>query len=184
VLDWTSWNRKADCLARMGDTAGATEIRERAAAIGQRIDQDRLLQIRDLLQNLGDPQAVQEVSDYYRALGRTREADCWANYLARLKAAPPAEGANGEAADFEMQPSDERPVGELPDDPLRSDDLPAVRSGIDGPDINGPQGDDPANQGPANQGPANVDSTEPSSNRSEGTPPSAASDSDAEPSAR
>jgi len=87
-VDWRTMNRRANCLARLGDEEGAARERERAKAMEALMDGKALGRVRFVLGFLRDADRVKEVEDFYRRIGRSREAACWSEYIGRLNARP------------------------------------------------------------------------------------------------
>jgi tetratricopeptide (TPR) repeat protein len=84
--DWGLQYRKASCQTRLRklDEAAATKNRiEQLKAIMTGEAQDRRLAA---LASLENPEALSEVAQFYRALGRNREAEGWEAYIGRLQA--------------------------------------------------------------------------------------------------
>jgi thioredoxin-like negative regulator of GroEL len=77
-IDWRTMNRLAGCLARVGDTEGAAAERQLVQQVQDRIPQDRLQALLDGLGTPDDPLVADAMADFYREIGRPREADAWA----------------------------------------------------------------------------------------------------------
>lgn len=86
TVDWHTMNRKASCLTQMGDRDGAARERERAKAMEGLMDAKVLKRIQFVLGSPTQPELVQEVVDFYRKIGRPREASCWSEYVNALSA--------------------------------------------------------------------------------------------------
>ncbi len=85
---WRTRFRLAQCLARTGDDVKAEEERRRAAAIQELLDVETHRRIRKALASLDDPHALQEVAQFYAALDRPREAECWTAAAKRAAGVP------------------------------------------------------------------------------------------------
>jgi tetratricopeptide (TPR) repeat protein len=84
--DWRLHHRRAGCLARLrrpGETAAAKERAARVQALMAAENHERL---REALASLDDPAKLAEVIDFYRQLGRDREAEAWQRHAARVAA--------------------------------------------------------------------------------------------------
>jgi tetratricopeptide (TPR) repeat protein len=82
--DWRLHHRRAGCLSRAG--------RSEAAAASERVEHVKSLmtpetheRLRAALGSLGDPDPLSAVVEFYRQLGRDREAACWDAHLRRLR---------------------------------------------------------------------------------------------------
>lgn len=95
VIDWRTRHRLVNCLQRSGDLEGAKQERESARHIESMsaIDlHDRLLA---MSQTMTDPKVVDSFVDFYKQIGREREADCWRDQKARVGSpAPPNNSPN------------------------------------------------------------------------------------------
>jgi len=87
TFDWLSHNRKANCLLEMGDTVGAAAARKRADQIEKQVERNETARIRELMAYVDDPNAVMEISGYYKRIGRETEAKCWADHAVALLSA-------------------------------------------------------------------------------------------------
>jgi tetratricopeptide (TPR) repeat protein len=85
-IDWRTRNRKANCLARLRDQAGAARERERAKVLENLMEEKLHQRLRRALGFLEDPMQVQMVVDFYRQIDRPREAAAWEEQVARVTA--------------------------------------------------------------------------------------------------
>jgi tetratricopeptide (TPR) repeat protein len=94
--DWRTRFRLANCLARLGRHDEAEQQRSTARGVEELMDEQRHAQVRAALGRLQDPQALMVVAEFYRDLGRSREAASWLqlSQRARLLSGP------GNASDF------------------------------------------------------------------------------------
>ncbi len=84
--DWRLRHRQAGCLARLRRA-------EESAAMVERIERLKALNaveahegLRAALGSLQDAEQLAVVPDFYRQLGRNREAECWDKHIQRLQA--------------------------------------------------------------------------------------------------
>jgi tetratricopeptide (TPR) repeat protein len=87
-VDWRTRNRKANCLARLRDQAGAARERERSKVLEQLMDEKVHQELRYAMGFLDDPKQLQKVVDFYRKIDRPREAAAWSEHIARIQAPP------------------------------------------------------------------------------------------------
>lgn len=85
-VDWRTRNRKANCLARLRDQAGAAREREQAKVIEQLMEEKVHQRLRYALGFLNEPKRAQELVDFYQKIGRPREAAAWSEHIAWLQA--------------------------------------------------------------------------------------------------
>ncbi len=83
-IDWRTMHRAANSLARAGAQEGALAMRARAASLEQYMDDKLHGRLRMVLGQLDNPEALAEVVDFYRRIGRDREADAWSGYIKNL----------------------------------------------------------------------------------------------------
>jgi tetratricopeptide (TPR) repeat protein len=76
--DWRLRYRKVNCLLQMGRSQDAQSERALAEAIEKLMDHEVHSRLRKILGDLNNPDNLQEMADFYKALGRPREAACWA----------------------------------------------------------------------------------------------------------
>ncbi len=76
-LDWQLAFRKSHCLVRMKFRREADEARVQAAALESLMEPEVQRAVRTALTHLEDPKQIAVVVDFYRKLGRPREADFW-----------------------------------------------------------------------------------------------------------
>ena len=60
-------------------------MKERAAETRALLRDDSQARVRAAVDALTDPEKLAEVMQFYRQLGRDREADAWQRYIQRLK---------------------------------------------------------------------------------------------------
>lgn len=86
-IDWRLRHRRAVCLARYGDAAGAAQERARAEAVQELMKVETHERLRNALGSIQELEKS-EIVDFYRKLGRSREADCWMQQIQRLRTVP------------------------------------------------------------------------------------------------
>lgn len=94
-LDWQLLFRKAHCLVRMKADRQAEQVRAQASSIERLMEPEIQRAVRLALKQMDDPEQVAVVVDFYRKLGRPREAEFWEKHrieMARLR--PPAAPVN------------------------------------------------------------------------------------------
>jgi tetratricopeptide (TPR) repeat protein len=96
--DWRTRFRKAACLAAMGKHEQAEQERAQATSIAQLMDNQRQQAIREALGNLDDSRSLLLVAEFYRDLGRPREAASWLQLARRAELlgtqSPPVDNGN------------------------------------------------------------------------------------------
>jgi tetratricopeptide (TPR) repeat protein len=92
-IDWRTRNRKANCLARLRDQAGAARQREQAKAIENLMDEKIHRSLRQSLGSLGVPEQAKKMVDFYQKINRPREAAAWSDHVARLQSQPAGQRA-------------------------------------------------------------------------------------------
>jgi tetratricopeptide (TPR) repeat protein len=76
-VDWRLRFRKANCLARAGHQAQA-EAERAAAKVIEELNQDQIhSRLRELLSQLDEPAALEEVAQFYQEINRSQEAEQW-----------------------------------------------------------------------------------------------------------
>jgi tetratricopeptide (TPR) repeat protein len=85
AIDWRTRHRKANCLARLRDQAGATRQREQAKVIENLMEEKIHQALREALGSLNDPEQGRKLVDFYQKIGRPREAAAWSEHVARLQ---------------------------------------------------------------------------------------------------
>jgi len=75
--DWQLMFRKAHCLNRLKRAREAEDLRQKAERFEKALQRDVRADLRKSLARLDDSEAIASIVDFYRKLGRTREADCW-----------------------------------------------------------------------------------------------------------
>jgi len=75
--DWGLLHRKAGCLAKAGRREEAVQVRAQAEKVTQLMSDEVHKRLRYVLGFLENPEYLREVAEFYRSLGRTREADAW-----------------------------------------------------------------------------------------------------------
>lgn len=90
--DWRTQFRKAACLGRLGNHAEAEQVRLAADQVEKLMHDEVQAELRAALGDLTSESKLRIVEDFYRRLGRDREADCWATEIRRLHAMPRASG--------------------------------------------------------------------------------------------
>ncbi|MFO0869690.1 MAG: hypothetical protein U0935_12230 [Pirellulales bacterium] len=84
--DWRTLNRQAACLVRLRRDAEVAPLRERIQRVEQLTSDKNLRPLRVVLGSLDDPDKLKAVAEFYRQLGRPREAQGWDEYLEWLRA--------------------------------------------------------------------------------------------------
>ncbi|MGV2335200.1 MAG UNVERIFIED_CONTAM: hypothetical protein LVR18_14175 [Planctomycetaceae bacterium] len=84
AMDWSLLHFKAQSLARVGRRQEADQIRVRAKEIELLMELPVHQKLRKMLLNLKDPATLREMENFYRALGRSWEADEWSQLAADL----------------------------------------------------------------------------------------------------
>jgi tetratricopeptide (TPR) repeat protein len=83
-IDSRLLNRKAECLALLRQPQAAAEARAAAKSLEELMSEEVHLKLRDAMGHLDDPRRVAEIVDFYRKIGREREAKAWETHLALL----------------------------------------------------------------------------------------------------
>lgn len=84
-VDWQLCHRKAGCLARAGRSDEAEATRQRVTELKSLLKSEAQDRLRAAVGLLNDPVPLAEVAEFYRKLGREREADCWEKHIQRLQ---------------------------------------------------------------------------------------------------
>jgi tetratricopeptide (TPR) repeat protein len=84
--DWRLRHRKAGCLARLRKLEEEQTTRERVSQLKALMAVETQDRLRTAVGTLDDPESLTEVAQFYRELGRDREAECWDEYIQRLQA--------------------------------------------------------------------------------------------------
>lgn len=85
--DWGLRHRKANCLARLGRHEEAEEVRADAGRVVALMHTDVHRGLREALAHLSDGPRLMQIAEYYRNLGRAREASSWLQHIWRLQPA-------------------------------------------------------------------------------------------------
>jgi hypothetical protein len=88
-LDWQLLFRKAHCLVRMKADRQAEQVRVHALSVERMMEPEVQRSVRQALQHIDDPVQVAVVVDFYRKLGRPREADFWENHRVEVERTRP-----------------------------------------------------------------------------------------------
>jgi tetratricopeptide (TPR) repeat protein len=83
--DWTLHHRRAVCLARVRRLGEAETAKERVEHLKRLMTSEASGRRRAALNSLANPDQLAEVAQFYRQLGRNREADCWERHIERLR---------------------------------------------------------------------------------------------------
>ncbi len=83
--EWTTQNRLAHCLHKLGEHAAAETVQQQAKIVEQLMEPKVHQRIRNGLANLQDPVGLQPVLDLYQALGRERAVDAWKQVIEELQ---------------------------------------------------------------------------------------------------
>lgn len=97
-IDWRTMNRAASCHARAGEAERAGELRARGAELERLFDEKIQSRLRMALVKLDNPDALREVADFYRKIGRPREAEEWDRFIESLGERQPATPGDETAA--------------------------------------------------------------------------------------
>ena len=84
-VDWRTRNRKANCLARLKDVAGAAREHEKAKMLENLMDEVNHRELRRALAHLDDPKELSKLVDFYKKIDRPREAAAWSDHIAWLQ---------------------------------------------------------------------------------------------------
>jgi len=98
-VDWRMRVRKANCLARLGRAEEAARVRQEAQHIESQMSNAVHERLRRLLANLNDRAALLAMAEFYRDLGRAREAASWLQLALKLPvtATQPVPGDSSES---------------------------------------------------------------------------------------
>jgi tetratricopeptide (TPR) repeat protein len=77
-IDWRLWNRKASCLTHAGRADEANQTRATAKLLEELSREEIHRALRARLMDPNHPATIKAMADFYRQLGRSREADLWA----------------------------------------------------------------------------------------------------------
>jgi len=77
-------HRRSNCLMRLGRKGEAAECREAASRVDSLMELDLHTRLRRLLVNLMSRKTLAEMAEFYRHLGRQREADEWQNLATQV----------------------------------------------------------------------------------------------------
>jgi tetratricopeptide (TPR) repeat protein len=86
--DWPLMERKAHCLVLAQRKTESAELRKNAKVVERLMEQDVHQRLRRILTQLERPEGLLEMGEFYRKLGRTREAESWEQYIRFLKEKP------------------------------------------------------------------------------------------------
>ncbi len=75
--DWRTMTRKANCLTRLGRVEEAERTRTEAQRVENMMKDEVHERLRAALAQLNDQQALLQIAEFYRDLGRPREAASW-----------------------------------------------------------------------------------------------------------
>ncbi|GIW96618.1 MAG: hypothetical protein KatS3mg110_4659 [Pirellulaceae bacterium] len=89
-VDWRMRVRKANCLARLGRAEEAERVRREAKQIEAQMDNSVHAPLRAALADLNDRRSLLRMAEFYRDLGRPREAASWLQLAMKLPAATPS----------------------------------------------------------------------------------------------
>lgn len=87
-MDWSLMHFKAQSQARLGRREEADQTRTRAKEIELLMELPVHQKLRQRLLSLSDPATLREMENFYRALGRTWEANEWSRLSSDLPSAP------------------------------------------------------------------------------------------------
>lgn len=83
--EWTTQNRLAHCLQKLGKPDHAATVQKQAKIVEQFMESPVHRRIRTGLVNLRDPQGLQPILELYEGLGRQREVRAWKKVIAALQ---------------------------------------------------------------------------------------------------
>ena len=75
--DWLIQHRLAQCLTRLGDRERASVVRQHSKEVESLMEPSVHQQLRRTLSVPNDPKTGEEMADFYRRLGRSRESAAW-----------------------------------------------------------------------------------------------------------
>ena len=75
--DWRTMHRLAQCLTRLGQTEKSASVHQQSRQTSSLMDPEFHRQLRQRLVSPRDPQTISQMVDFYRKLGREREASAW-----------------------------------------------------------------------------------------------------------
>jgi len=81
--DWRLMHRRIGCLVRSGKQDAAAQSRAEAEEVTGLMKDEVHNRLRYVLGFLDNPEFLREVGDFYRKLGRSREAEAWTREAAR-----------------------------------------------------------------------------------------------------
>jgi len=84
--DMALYHRKAGCLTRLRKSKEAADTKDRVAQLKALMTVEAHDRLRAAVGSLNDPEQLAEVAQFYRQLGRDREADCWERHIHRMRA--------------------------------------------------------------------------------------------------
>jgi len=83
-IDWSLLHFKAQSLAKLGQRTDSETARVRAKEIELLMELEVHRELRQALLDLRRPENLQKMEDFYRKIGRDREANEWKKHLERL----------------------------------------------------------------------------------------------------
>jgi tetratricopeptide (TPR) repeat protein len=83
--DWRLRHRQAGCLARSRKPEESKAMIDRVERLKELMSIESHERVRMALNALDNPEKLAAVADFYRQLGRDREADCWQQHIQRLR---------------------------------------------------------------------------------------------------
>lgn len=83
--NWEMQFRKAQCLVRLGNNQQAKQVRQAAKTIELLMESDVHERLRKALAHLEDSEQIKHLVEFYRALGRQREVECWMKQIELLR---------------------------------------------------------------------------------------------------
>jgi hypothetical protein len=83
-IDWSLLHYQAQSLAKLGRRSDSESARAKAKEIELLMELDVHRELRQALLDLGRPQNLQKMQDFYQKIGRDREAQEWNRHLERL----------------------------------------------------------------------------------------------------
>lgn len=83
-VEWSIMHRKAQCLARLGDRTGADTMLKEAKRIELLMEPEVHKKLLLAMEDLSSRQSLLQMVEFYQAINRQREAECWKDVIDRL----------------------------------------------------------------------------------------------------
>jgi tetratricopeptide (TPR) repeat protein len=85
-VEWPMMHRKAQCLSRLGRKEEADSMRMESKRIELLMEAEVHQRLRQAMADLESPETVHQMVEFYEAIHRPREVNCWRDVLERLRA--------------------------------------------------------------------------------------------------